>query len=80
MSVPSGPNSVFNQSDVREAPFPLPPKRAVLAVPANTIRLSSQCSTNERAERETFAHEHDVDPSHPAEAVIRKSRCSLERR
>ncbi len=62
-SVSSGPNSVFDRSEPPRPAFPLPP------LP------SSQCSTNERAERETFAHGHGMDrgpPGGPQSVLLRK--------
>ena len=50
--------------------FPLPPdpktQQAVLTGAATMPALTSQCSTNERAMRETYAHDHGMNPHSPS--------------
>jgi hypothetical protein len=79
-SVSSGPNSVSEPTRAPRDRLPTPvPRKGVQAVPttrANPGHPISQCSTNERAMRETNAHEHGVDPN-PSQGC---GRCSLERR
>jgi len=65
--VSSGPNSVSEPTRAPRDRLPTPvPRKGVQAVPttrANPGHPISQCSTNERAMRETNAHEHGVDPA-----------------
>ena len=63
---------------VPQPTFPLPGSeepRRYQPTQADPDHPISQCSTNERAERETFAHEHGMDPrglSHSGSMLLRK--------